>query len=166
MTLAGTTSTPRPFGIMGYHTPNIDRLAKEGALFTNSYAQQSCTAGRASFILSEHPFRTGLLIIGLPGSPQGIPGLGTYHCRSAEEPRLRHRAVGQEPFGRSGFAVADGSWVRRVPRQPLSLECRGRARKPITIRRTLSSRRQYGPRGVIHSWSGGKGGRKSRTPAR
>ena len=60
-------------GIMGYHTPNIDRLAKEGALFTDSYAQQSCTAGRSSFILGEHPFRTGLLIIGLPGSPQGIP---------------------------------------------------------------------------------------------
>ena len=60
-------------GIMGYQTPNIDRLAKEGALFTDAYAQQSCTAGRASFILGEHPFRTGLLTIGMPGSPQGIP---------------------------------------------------------------------------------------------
>ena len=48
-------------GIMGYQTPNIDRLAKEGALFTDSYAQQSCMAGRASFILGQHPFRTGLL---------------------------------------------------------------------------------------------------------
>src|SRR5512144_518661 len=60
-------------GIMGYRTPNIDRIAKEGALFTDAYAQQSCTAGRASFILGEHPFRTGLLTIGMPGSPQGIP---------------------------------------------------------------------------------------------
>ena len=60
-------------GIMGYHTPNIDRIAKEGALFTDAYAQQSCTAGRASFILGQHPFRTGLLTVGLPGSPQGIP---------------------------------------------------------------------------------------------
>jgi len=60
-------------GMMGYHTPNIDRIAKEGALFTDAYAQQSCTAGRASFILGEHPFRTGLLTIGMPGSPQGIP---------------------------------------------------------------------------------------------
>lgn len=58
---------------MGYKTPNIDRLAKEGALFTDAYAQQSCTAGRASFILGQHPFRTGLLTIGMPGSPQGIP---------------------------------------------------------------------------------------------
>ena len=58
---------------MGYKTPNIDRLAKEGALFTDFYAQQSCTAGRAAFILGQHPFRTGLLTIGMPGSPQGIP---------------------------------------------------------------------------------------------
>jgi arylsulfatase len=60
-------------GLMGYKTPNIDRLAKEGALFTDFYAQQSCTAGRAAFILGQHPFRTGLLTIGMPGSPQGIP---------------------------------------------------------------------------------------------
>ena len=60
-------------GIMGYRTPNIDRLGKEGAMFTDFYAQQSCTAGRASFILGQHPFRTGLLTIGMPGSPHGIP---------------------------------------------------------------------------------------------
>ena len=60
-------------GIMGYKTPNIDRLANEGALFTDAYAQQSCTAGRASFILGQHPFRTGLLTIGMPGSDHGIP---------------------------------------------------------------------------------------------
>jgi arylsulfatase len=60
-------------GIMGYQTPHIDRLAKEGALFTDFYAQQSCTAGRSSFILGQHPFRTGLLTVGMPGSPHGIP---------------------------------------------------------------------------------------------
>ena len=60
-------------GVTGYRTPNIDRLAKEGALFTDAYAQQSCTAGRASFILGQHPFRTGLLTVGFPGSPHGIP---------------------------------------------------------------------------------------------
>lgn len=60
-------------GVMGYQTPNIDRIAREGAIFTDAYAQQSCTAGRASFILGQHPFRTGLLTIGMPGSPQGIP---------------------------------------------------------------------------------------------
>jgi arylsulfatase A-like enzyme len=59
-------------GMMGGRTPNIDRIANEGALFTDYYAQQSCTAGRAAFILGQHPFRTGLLAVGLPGSPIGV----------------------------------------------------------------------------------------------
>ena len=59
-------------GMMGGRTPNIDRIAKEGAIFTDAYSQQSCTAGRASFILGQHPFRTGLLTIGMPGAKQGI----------------------------------------------------------------------------------------------
>ena len=58
-------------GMMGYETPNIDSIAQQGALFTDWYAQQSCTAGRAAFILGQHPFRTGLLTIGMPGSDQG-----------------------------------------------------------------------------------------------
>ena len=60
-------------GVMGYQTPNIDRLAKEGMTFSHAYAQQSCTAGRAAFMLGQHPFRTGLLTIGMPGSDHGIP---------------------------------------------------------------------------------------------
>ena len=60
-------------GIMGYETPNIDRLADEGALFTHYYAQNSCTAGRAAFMMGQHPFRTGMLTIGMPGSDHGIP---------------------------------------------------------------------------------------------
>jgi arylsulfatase A-like enzyme len=59
-------------GMMGGSTPNIDRLAKEGALFTDYYAQQSCTAGRAAFITGQHPFRVGLLKVGLPGANQGL----------------------------------------------------------------------------------------------
>ncbi|QOL25986.1 arylsulfatase [Thalassotalea sp. LPB0316] len=60
-------------GIMGYQTPNIDRIANEGAMFTDSYAQNSCTAGRAAFMMGQHPFRTGMLTIGMPGSDHGIP---------------------------------------------------------------------------------------------
>src|ERR1700719_3998638 len=59
-------------GMMGGSTPNIDRIAKEGALFTDYYGQQSCTAGRAAFITGQHPFRTGLLAVGLPGSLLGL----------------------------------------------------------------------------------------------
>ena len=59
-------------GMMGFRTPNIDRIGKEGALFTDFYAQQSCTAGRAAFITGQSGFRTGLLKIGMPGGKEGL----------------------------------------------------------------------------------------------
>ncbi|MEK6257875.1 MAG: arylsulfatase [Planctomycetota bacterium] len=59
-------------GMMGYKTPNIDRIAKEGAMFTDWYGQQSCTAGRSCFITGQVGFRTGLLKVGLPGAKEGL----------------------------------------------------------------------------------------------
>jgi arylsulfatase A-like enzyme len=59
-------------GMMGFRTPNIDSLAKEGGIFSDIYAQQSCTAGRAAFITGQSPFRTGLLKVGLPGAKEGL----------------------------------------------------------------------------------------------
>ena len=59
-------------GLMGYHTPNIDRLADEGMRFTDSYGEQSCTAGRAAFITGQSVYRTGLSKVGMPGSTMGL----------------------------------------------------------------------------------------------
>ena len=59
-------------GMMGYKTPNIDRIANGGMLFTDAYGQNSCTAGRAAFITGQSPFRTGLLKVGLPGAKEGL----------------------------------------------------------------------------------------------
>lgn len=59
-------------GMMGGSTPNIDRIANEGTKFMSYYAEQSCTAGRAAFITGQHPFRTGLLTVGLPGARVGL----------------------------------------------------------------------------------------------
>ncbi|MFL5240370.1 MAG: arylsulfatase [Rhizomicrobium sp.] len=61
-------------GMMGYRTPNIDRIDNEGAIFTDYYGQQSCTAGRAAFITGQSPLRTGLLKVGLPGAKEGLSG--------------------------------------------------------------------------------------------
>ena len=66
-------------GVMGYRTPNIDRIAKEGAMFTDFYGQQSCTAGRAAFITGQSPIRTGLTKVGMPGATLGL---------SAEDPSV------------------------------------------------------------------------------
>src|SRR5437764_14618240 len=59
-------------GLMGYRTPNIDRIAQEGMRFTDSYAEQSCTAGRAAFITGQHGLRTGLNKVGLPAATVGL----------------------------------------------------------------------------------------------
>jgi arylsulfatase A-like enzyme len=59
-------------GLMGYQTPNIDRLANEGVMFTDYYAEQSCTAGRASFITGQSGLRTGMTKVGLPGATLGL----------------------------------------------------------------------------------------------
>ena len=59
-------------GLMGYQTPNIDRVANEGVMFTDYYAEQSCTAGRASFITGQSGLRTGLTKVGLPGATLGL----------------------------------------------------------------------------------------------
>ena len=74
-------------GMMGYKTPNIDRIAREGGLFTDYYGQQSCTAGRAAFITGQSPYRTGLLKVGLPGAKEGM---------QAEDPTLAELL---KPFG-------------------------------------------------------------------
>src|SRR6186713_1182171 len=60
-------------GLMGYQTPNIDRVAREGMIFTDSYGEQSCTAGRSSFITGQSVYRTGLSKVGIPASPIGMP---------------------------------------------------------------------------------------------
>jgi arylsulfatase A-like enzyme len=66
-------------GLMGYRTPNIDRMAAEGIMFTDFYADQSCTAGRSSFTTGQSVFRTGMSKVGMPGAKQGI---------SAEDPSI------------------------------------------------------------------------------
>src|SRR6185312_3662756 len=62
-------------GLMGYETPNIDRISKEGIRFLHYYGEQSCTAGRAAFLTGQHGIRTGLTKVGFPGAPMGMSQL-------------------------------------------------------------------------------------------
>ena len=116
-------------GVMGYRTPNIDRIAKEGAVFTDWYGQQSCTAGRAAFITGQSPIRTGLTKVGLPGAPEGI---------KAEDPTIATLlkplgyATGQ--FGKNHLGDRDDMLptvhgFHRVLWQPVPPECRRGARE-------------------------------------
>src|SRR4051794_31053774 len=70
--LAPPNASASSMAMMGYRTPNIDRIAKEGMIFTDYYAEQSCTAGRSAFITGQCTLRTGLSKVGVPGSPIGI----------------------------------------------------------------------------------------------
>jgi arylsulfatase len=145
--------------IMGYRTPNIDRIAREGALFTDAYAQQSCTAGRASFILGQHPFRTGLLTIGMPGSPQGIPD---WAPTIADLLKPLGYATGQ--FGKNHLGDRDA----HLPTMHGFDEFLGNLyhlnaeEEPETYYypKDPEFRKKFGPRGVLHTWADGRGGQK------
>ena len=142
-------------GIMGYKTPNIDRIAKEGAMFTDSYAQQSCTAGRSSFILGQHPFRTGLLTIGMPGSDHGIPDWAPTIADLLKEQGYMNGQFGKNHLGdrdkhlptNHGFDEFFGNLYH------LNAE-----EEPETYYypKDPAFHKKYGPRGVIHSYADGK----------
>jgi len=142
-------------GIMGYRTPNIDSIAKDGALFTDAYAQQSCTAGRASFILGQHPFRTGLLTIGMPGSEHGIPD---WTPTIADLLKEQGYATGQ--FGKNHLGDRD----RNLPTAHGFDEFFGNLyhlnaeEEPETYYypKDPEFKKKYGPRGVIHSYADGR----------
>ena len=116
-------------GLMGYRTPNIDRIAKEGMKFTDCYAEQSCTAGRSAFITGQSVFRTGLSKVGVPASPLGL---------QAEDPTIaellkNHGAAACRGSDGSGHAsgrrrnAACRGAPRRTPARPGPDPCDGGA---------------------------------------
>jgi len=144
---------------MGYHTPNIDRVANEGVAFTDYYAQQSCTAGRAAFITGQNPIRTGLTKVGVPGADIGL---------SSEDPTIAKLlkplgyATGQ--FGKNhlgdkdkflptmhGFDEFFGNLYHLNAEEEPELP---------DYPKDPSFKKRFGPRGVLHCWADGKGGQK------
>jgi arylsulfatase A-like enzyme len=143
------------FGLMGYKTPNIDRLAKEGAMFTDYYAEQSCTAGRSTFITGQCTLRTGLSKVGVPGA---TVGLQARDVTIAEILKPMGYATGQ--FGKNhlgdrdeylptnhGFDEFFGNLYH------LNAEEEPEQR---TYPKDPEFRKKYGPRGVIRSYADGR----------
>ena len=85
-------------GVMGYKTPHIDRIAREGMIFTDAYGENSCTAGRSTFITGQSGFRTGLLKVGLPGADLGLQAEDATIAEvyPAQAARLRNRTVRED----------------------------------------------------------------------
>ena len=140
-------------GMMG-RTPNIDRIAREGVLFTDHYGQPSCTAGRAAFIMGQLPVRTGMTTIGIPGSPRGI---------QKEDPTLAEvlKSVGYATgqFGKNhlgdrneflptahGFDEWFGNLYHlNAEEEPEELDYPGQ--------KNPDYKKKFGPRGVLHTWA-------------
>jgi arylsulfatase len=141
-------------GIMGYQTPNIDRLAQEGALFTDAYAQQSCTAGRASFILGEQPFRTGLLTIGMPGSEHGIPDWAPTIADLLKEQGYTTGQFGKNHLGDQDHHLPTAHGFDEFFGNLYHLNAE---EEPETYYypKDPAFREKYGPRGVLHSFADG-----------
>jgi len=146
-------------GIMGYRTPNIDRIAKEGALFTDWYGQQSCTAGRAAFITGQSPIRTGLTKVGLPGAKLGLqPEDPTI----AELLKPQGYVCGQ--FGKNHLGDRDEflPTVHGFDEFFGNLYHLNAEEEPENpdYPKNPEFKKKFGPRGVLHSFADGKGGQK------
>lgn len=148
-------------GMMGYHTPNIDSIAEEGMMFTDYYGEQSCTAGRSSFITGQSVFRTGLSKVGMPGAEQGI---------NVEDPTiatvLKEQGYATGQFGKNhlgdrdehlptnhGFDEFFGNLYHlNAEEEPELPDYPG----DMVLADGRTFREAYGPRGVIHSTADGE----------
>jgi arylsulfatase A-like enzyme len=146
-------------GLMGYRTPNIDRIAAEGARFTDYYGEQSCTAGRAAFITGQNPYRTGMTKVGMPGADIGLrpedPTIATA---------LKNLGYATGQFGKNhlgdrdeflptmhGFDEFFGNLYH------LNAEEEPEQDDYPTEEEMPGFREKFGPRGVIRSWANGDG---------
>src|SRR6476619_626650 len=142
-------------GDMGYWTPNIDRIGKEGAMFTCWYGQQSCTSGRAAFITGQSPIRTGLTKVGLPGADVGL---------HAEDPTiaeiLKNLGYATGQFGKNHLGDKDeflpsNHGFDEFFGNLYHLNAEEEPENP-DYPKNPEFKKRFGPRGVIHSFADGK----------
>ncbi|HQR57003.1 MAG TPA: arylsulfatase [Burkholderiaceae bacterium] len=142
-------------GMMGYKTPNIDSIAKQGAIFTDWYGQQSCTAGRAAFITGQSPIRTGLTKVGLPGAPEGMrkedPTIATL---------LRAQGYMTGQFGKNHLGDRDEMLPTNHGFDEFfgnlyHLNAEEEPEYP-DYPKNPEFKKKFGPRGVIHSFADGR----------
>ena len=142
-------------GMMGFKTPNIDSVATEGALFTDWYGQQSCTAGRAAFITGQSPIRTGLTKVGLPGTPEGMkkedPTIATL---------LKARGYMTGQFGKNHLGDRDDMLPTSHGFEEFfgnlyHLNAEEEPENP-DYPKNPEFKKKFGPRGVIHSFADGR----------
>ncbi len=146
-------------GLMGYRTPNIDRIAAEGVRFTDYYGEQSCTAGRAAFITGQNPYRTGLTKVGFPGADIGLRAPDPTIATALKAQGYTTGQFGKNHLGDKdeflptmhGFDEFFGNLYHlNAEEEPEQADYPSEEEFP-------NFRKNFGPRGVIHSWANGDG---------
>ena len=142
-------------GLMGYQTPNIDRIAREGMLFTDSYGEQSCTAGRSSFITGQSVYRTGLSKVGIPAAPIGMSDKLVTIAALLKEQGYATGQFGKNHLGdlndmlptNHGFDEFFGNLYHLNAEEEPEMYNYPKEKDFPNFKKT------FGPRGVIHSWA-------------
>lgn len=142
-------------GMMGYRTPNIDRIGNEGALFTDWYGQQSCTAGRAAFITGQSPMRTGLTKVGLPGAPEGMKKEDPTIATVLKEMGYTTGQFGKNHLGDLDEMLPTNHGFDEFFGNLYHLNAEEEPEHP-DYPKNPEFKKKFGPRGVIHSYADGR----------
>jgi len=142
-------------GMMGYRTPNIDRVANEGVIFTDYYAEQSCTAGRSAFITGQSVFRTGLSKVGLPGADLGLKKEDPTIAELLKAQGYVTGQFGKNHLGDKDEFLPSAHGFDEFYGNLYHLNAEEEPELP-DYPKDPEFRKKFGPRGVIHSFAGGK----------
>jgi arylsulfatase len=142
-------------GMMGYQTPNIDRIAKEGVAFTDYYAQQSCTAGRAAFITGQNPIRTGLTKVGMPGADIGLRPEDPTIAELLKPLGYVTGQFGKNHLGDKDEFLPSNHGFDEFFGNLYHLNAEEEPELP-DYPKDPEFRKKFGPRGVIHSYADGR----------
>ena len=145
-------------GLMGYQTPNIDRIAQEGAMFTDYYGEQSCTAGRAAFITGQNPYRTGLTKVGMPGVDFGLRDEDPTIATALKAQGYATGQFGKNHFGDRDEFLPTNHGFDEFFGNLYHLNAEEEPEDPDypTEEDFPNFRKKFGPRGVIHSYADGR----------
>lgn len=146
-------------GMMGYKTPNIDRIAKEGALFTDWYGQQSCTAGRAAFVTGQSGFRTGMLKVGLPGAKEGLQARDVTIAELLKAQGYVTAQFGKNHLGDLDEHLPTAHGFEEFYGSLYHLNAEDEPEHPDYFK-DPALQKKYGTRGVIHSHANADGTQK------
>jgi len=146
-------------GMMGYKTPNIDRIAREGALFTDWYGQQSCTAGRACFITGQSGFRTGMLKVGLPGAKEGLKARDVTIAELLKAQGYMTAQFGKNHLGDADETLPTAHGFDEFFGSLYHLNAEQEPENPDYFK-DPELIKKYGTRGVIHTWANPDGTQK------